>query len=526
MSVNNDGTCSFSVPTVSGSPAGCVSITSSSCSTAISKSMCIDTVVVHFDQFPTSTTSLVFPGFTIASQDEVLFPLTIFDSAVPTGDTALGTPNSTIGGGPGIGAAGAAGMPGENATPQYKILIISNTNPPGPSPVPRPSGGVITLNFIEDVTMRQVQLLNVTQPCTQLQTYDFDGAIVETQYAVPLGANSFQKVNFGGSTTCCNTTSSPCCGTQTTQKPVRSMKITLLNDAAVCKIIYDQCQNPALPCVELICEDWKGFAEGSTLLNFTGGTVISGNVLTPATILNTSTAPAPLASPNASPPVPSLGNALIISNSNPPGVPPVANPAGGQLFFTFTNPVVVKEVDFLNATLGTTIALYDANSDPTDLVTVPFLNVPNSYQKIQMTLPYLTKYMTITLTGVTAVPQVCYTMCEAGGGGPPGPPVPVVMTIVDFANVPSIVPTTSQQGTYMLLVKSVNPNGASATFMASSAYAAQVGSVVRLTGAPSLTAESLQISWPANSDILLFHDIAKTGASGVLIPYDVIVSTI
>ncbi|MEM7311424.1 MAG: hypothetical protein AAF682_32465, partial [Planctomycetota bacterium] len=49
----------------------------------------------------------------------------IFDSANPTGeDPDLGTPNQTFGG-PGVGAAGQAGMPFENANPLGNVLILA-----------------------------------------------------------------------------------------------------------------------------------------------------------------------------------------------------------------------------------------------------------------------------------------------------------------------------------------------------------------------------------------------------------------
>lgn len=524
MSLNVDGTCNFSTPSISGAPLGSSCTTKSCCDdctngasvcSTVKPSLCMDTVTIHFDQFATGATNLLFPGFTITNDQPVTNPLTIFNTAVPLGDTALGTPNSSFGG-PGIGSAGAAGKPGENSKPQYQVLIISATNPVAVNPVPNPTGGIITFTFNEDVSIQQVQLLNVTQPCTQIQTYDFYGNLIANQYAAPLGANSFQIVTF------CSAT------------PVRSMVITLKNDVSICKIIYNQCPNPALPCVEQICQDWHSFLVATTSIMFTNGSVISGSALTPATIFDTSTASPPLQTPYTSilPPftVPSLDNVLIISATNPPAVTPVPNPSGGQLIISFTNPVVVNEIDFLNPLTGTTIALFDASMNPLEFVTVPVAPtpIPNAYVKVLMTFPYLSSSVVITLTGPTAVTDICYSMCEASGGGPPGPPVPQVMTIIDFANIPSIVPTTGMQGTYMLLVKSVNPNGASATFMASSAYPAQSGSVARITSAPSISGESVQIAWPANSDVTLYHDIARQvpPASGTLIPYDVIITAI
>lgn len=539
MSLNIDGTYGSSMISVSGSlsfynkNSCCDSCEeSSNCDTTVESSMCVDTVNVHFDQFATGDTVLSFPGFLLSTNNPTN-PLMIFNSAVPTiGQEALGTPNSTLGG-PGIGIAGQAGQPGENSIQQYKTLIIS-ANPPTPlTPVPNATGGVITLNFYEDVSIREVHLLNVQLPCTQLQAYDFNNNIVSNKYAEPLGPNSFQKVIYD-----CENACSP-------KKAVRKLVITLKNDVAICNIIYDQCQNPALPAVTKVCENWDTFVIGSTNVTFTGGSVTSNNPGTnPAMIFN-STVPTAgqfqLGTPNnmALPPGAGIGlggqpgqpgenlidlsNVLIVSADANTLIP---NSASGQLLFTFTDPVLMQEVDFLNVdTAGTTIQLYDAGFVPIDLINVPVLGV-NSFQKIETTLPYLTKYMTITLTSTTAVSKICYSLCTCSGGGGGGLPAPDLILLPDNAMTLIDIPSTGFQGSYSLVVKSVNADGAAAVFSASSGFNTQAGSIARLTSAPALTDEMINIQWLPNNKVQLYHCTVKTGGVGALIPYYVRVLTV
>ncbi len=76
----------------------------------------------------------------------------VFDSAHPTGDNRdLGTPNEDFGG-PGIGAGGHRGKPGENAIPLGNVLIIADNDADenGDGLVDDPENshaGVLTLKF-------------------------------------------------------------------------------------------------------------------------------------------------------------------------------------------------------------------------------------------------------------------------------------------------------------------------------------------------------------------------------------------
>jgi hypothetical protein len=66
-----------------------------------------------------------YPGFEFSViGNSTSNSLCIFDSANPTGqDLDLGTPNEGFGG-PGRGNGGRPGMPGQNKTPQGKVLVI------------------------------------------------------------------------------------------------------------------------------------------------------------------------------------------------------------------------------------------------------------------------------------------------------------------------------------------------------------------------------------------------------------------
>lgn len=541
MSINIDGSCNLlPVLTTSGAPFGssgaCCNECASGlpcagdiCNTTPKTKFCMDTIIVHFDQFATGTTNPSFPGFTAFTTDPVNNPLMIFNSSSPTvGHDNLGSPNQTIGGGPGVGIAGQAGQPGENAFPQYQILIIS-ANPPTPlNPIPNAAGGLITFQFAEGVKMREVHLLNVTTPGTQIQTRDAYNNIVNTAYAFPLGQNSFQVVKLD-----------QCHDPNSSDLPVRTMTIMLKNDAAICKIIYDQCQNPAIPCVATICETWNEFLPGAINMAFSGGMVTSNSpILHPAMVFDSANPSAGnfwLGSPNntATPPGPGVGaggqvgqpgenlydqgHVLIVSaDANP--LAPNSEPTGGQIIISFMNPVLVKEMIFLNVdTDGTTIQQYDDLSNPIDFIRVPNLGT-NSFQRVLTPLPYLTSTMVITLTGMAGLGTMCYAVCE-GGSGPT--PVVQVVNLPDNAMTRVNVPTTAMQGTYMLLVKSANPDGAAATFMAACAYNAQGGSIARLTSAPSITAETVNIAWPMNGVVQLYHDTLKAGGTGALIPYNV-----
>lgn len=497
---------------------------------------CEEEVCVHFDQFDLGIAepNIIFPGFALSTNlNPVNYPLMIFDSEVPTaGFEDLGSPNETCcTPGPGIGAGGEMGQPGENCENLKKVLIISNSPPNPLAPEPKPDGGIITIDFYEDVQMCEVHLLNVenvgpTFSCGFIKLYDFNNNLLTCEPILALGVNSFQVVKISS-------------------QPVRKMTIELVNGAAIAKFIYKLCPADRL-CTMRICEYFDDFADGAIVLPIQGGTITSDSpILHPPMIFN-STVPTAgdfeLGSPNEDcvPPGAGVGaggapsepgkncvdlkQILIISDDANP-LAPKSYPNGGELIFDFTDPVLFKEMHFLNAaTDGDTITLYDAGGVPVELIDIPNVGV-NGFTKIQSSFPYPIKQIVVAISGKTAISKVCYCICKGGGGGGGGGVIEVVQ-LPDNAMTPVEITLTAKQGTYMLLVEAVVTNGAKASFMASSAYDAQAGSIARLTNAPSLTDESVYIKWLPNEKIKLFHDVTKTGGVGVLLNYNVKILTL
>ena len=494
---------------------------------------CEEEVCVHFDQFDLGVAepNIIFPGFALSTNlDPINYPLMIFDSSAPTaGFEDLGSPNETCcTPGPGIGAGGEMGQPGENCEDLKKVLIISNSPPNPLAPEPKPDGGIITVEFYEDVQMCEVHFLNVQTGdppvCSFIKLYDFDNNLLACEPILAMGVNSFQIVKISA-------------------QPVRKMTIELVNGSALAKFIYKLCPADRL-CTMRICEYFDDFAEGATVLAIQGGSITSDSpILHPPMIFN-STVPTAgdfdLGSPNEDcvPPGAGIGaggapgqpgencvdlkNILIISDDANP-LAPKSYPSGGELIFDFTDPVLFKEMHFLNAaTDGDTITLYDAGGVPVELIDIPNVGV-NGFTKIQSSFPYPIKQIVVAISGKTAISKVCYCICKGGGGGGG---VTEVVQLPDNAMTPVNITLTGLQGTYMLLVEAVLADGAKATFMASSAYDAQAGSIARITNAPSLTDESVHIKWLPNQKIQLFHDITKTGGVGVLLNYNVKILTL
>jgi hypothetical protein len=492
---------------------------------------CKEKVCVHFDQFATGVIepNILFPGLTLSTNlDPNDFPLMIFDSAAPTATHEdLGSPNETCCpvAGPGIGAAGEKGKPGENCMELKKVLIISDMPPAPGAPVPKPDGGIITVEFVEDVQSCEVHFLNVDAVgCGFVKIYDFDNKLLACEPIGNLGANSFQIVEIV----------SPIVNGKP-PKPVRKMTIELINDAAVAKIVYQLCPGDRL-CVKRICEDFDDFDEGEIIIKIHGGSITTNAPIAhPAMIFN-STAPTAgdvdLGSPNDTCDVPGLGEGaggemgepgencvdlshiLIISDDANTAIPK-ADPAGGQFIFDMCVPILFKEMHFLNAaTDGDTITLYDENDVPVELIDIPNVGV-NGSAKIQSSFPYPVKKIVVEVSGKTAISKVLYCICKGACGA-----IETVF-LLDNVMTPVEITCTELQGTYMLLIESVEADGAKSTFMASSAHNAQSGSLARLTNAPSLTDESINIQWNGNEKIKLYHDVTKTGGIGDLIAYKV-----
>lgn len=490
---------------------------------------CLETICINFDQFTTGTveSSIIFPGFTLSTnQNATLFPLMIFDSATPTlGYEDLGSPNETCcTPGLGVGIGGEMGQPGQNCEDLKKVLIISN-NPPNPlAPVPKPDGGIINVDFYEDVQVCEVHLLNVSSSssCSFVKLYDFNNNLLTSEPIICLGVNSFQIVKLSSS------------------RLVRKMTIELVNNAALAKFVYKLCLSDCL-CTVRICEEFDDFSEGTVNMKIPKANITTNDPIAhPAMIFN-STVPTAgdfdLGSPNNTCIVPGAGvglggelgqpgencidlsHILIISDDANSAVPK-AKPTGGQFIFDFCAPVIFKEMHFLNAaTDGDTVVLYDTNGVPIDSLLIPNVGV-NGFTKIQSILSYSIQKVVVTVSGKTAISKICY--CANKGGDDE---IDIVQ-LLDNSMTPVAIECTELQGTYMLLVESVNTNGAKATFMASSAFDSQLGSIARLTNAPSITSESIHLRWLPNEKIKLYHDVTKMGGTGALIDYKVKILTL
>ena len=167
------------------------------------------------------------PEITITTDDPVDHPAMIFDTANPTGDDEdLGTPNADFGG-PGIGAGGAAGQPGENSQSHDGVLIItedgSTTNPDD-----NEAGGTITLTFDVPRPVYAVEILDIDPDESGSVTANLaDGGQVVTTFG-NLGNNSYQFVVVDA-------------------QRVRSLDVTFSDSGALASVIF--CPPPP------VCED-------------------------------------------------------------------------------------------------------------------------------------------------------------------------------------------------------------------------------------------------------------------------------
>ena len=134
-------------------------------------------------------------GLTIATDDPAGHPAMIFDSANPSGgDLDLGTANEDFGG-PGVGAGGEAGQPGENNTAFGKVLIISEDGDSS-DPDDDASGGTIYFNFDSDVEIVSLAVLDIENNVSFVRTYDAADNVLSTTMMLNLGNNSAQTLNI------------------------------------------------------------------------------------------------------------------------------------------------------------------------------------------------------------------------------------------------------------------------------------------------------------------------------------------
>lgn len=133
-----------------------------------------------------------FNGISITTHNPDRHPAMLFDSENPTGgDSDLGSPNGDFGG-PGHGAGGKRGTPGENSQPQGMVIIISEDGDQD-DPDDNASGGDLIFEFEFDASVNTMSFLDVDDapknPTVKL--YDRDGAEFWSEAVPALGDNSF-----------------------------------------------------------------------------------------------------------------------------------------------------------------------------------------------------------------------------------------------------------------------------------------------------------------------------------------------
>src|SRR5690606_30503882 len=110
-------------------------------------------------------------GITLTVSEPSAHPAMIFNANAPTGaDYDLGSPNEDFGG-PGLGAGGGMGQPGQNSVPQGKILIISeNGNQSNPNDYS--NGGHFIFTFTEPTFVESIQMMDLETLNSSLKLYD------------------------------------------------------------------------------------------------------------------------------------------------------------------------------------------------------------------------------------------------------------------------------------------------------------------------------------------------------------------
>ena len=89
------------------------------------------------------------------------------------------------------------------------------------------------------------------------------------------------------------------------------------------------------------------------------------------------------------------------------------------------------------------------------------------------------------------------------------------------------VPGLKLRGSYQLILESTEEDGATATFFISKGNSAQMtASVFAMTSSFGASDESIWVEWPVGSPPKIFHDVPRTGASGLAVPYKVFYNTV
>ncbi len=127
---------------------------------------------------------------------------TIFNSSdPPEGHEYLGTPNEDFDG-PGIGTGGSMGEEGENKLVHEKILIIADdavdANGDGliDHPVEDFNGGFVFFEFVQDVDLQSISLINIQENGGQVFLYGRDEKMIKKINIKRKGNNSFQSMQI------------------------------------------------------------------------------------------------------------------------------------------------------------------------------------------------------------------------------------------------------------------------------------------------------------------------------------------
>ena len=129
----------------------------------------------------------------------ICHPPQIFDSAVPTYDQDLGTPNQQFGG-PGVGSGGSA-PPGENRYAKGNLIIISEHNNVN-QPDDEANGGDVWFSWGIDVPLAYVEIIDIdlNEVDGYIEIYDEHDNVVLWQQLLAFGENCYFRGDFPAGT--------------------------------------------------------------------------------------------------------------------------------------------------------------------------------------------------------------------------------------------------------------------------------------------------------------------------------------
>src|SRR3972149_6479531 len=127
-------------------------------------------------------------------------------------------------------------------------------------------------------------------------------------------------------------------------------------------------------------------------------------------------------------------------------------------------------------------------------------------------------------TGLTGLTGLTGITGPTGPIGPTGPGVDAVcistiVTLNAISMTPVNIDPTGLSGSYLLVVKSRRINGASATFSVSKSFPTQTPSIYKLTSSQSQYNERINIVYPSNSKVQLYHNTISSLSGNII--YDV-----